>query len=62
MAKARLNRELMPETAKVWDEFRKHFDLPAYFEMTENGATVQWLNPEYERDEFGRLTWKGTLA
>lgn len=61
-AKRALNRERMPLTAALLDDIRLHFDKPAYFKLTENGLTVEWLNPEYTRDEFGRITWKGTLA
>lgn len=41
-AERQRNRELMPETAKVLDEMRKHFGVPAWFRFTEGGLTVEW--------------------
>lgn len=36
------NRAQMPESSRIFDEFRRVFGVPAYVSMTENGRTLEW--------------------
>lgn len=53
------NRERMPVTAALVDDIREHFGMPAYMKLTENGITIEWLNPDYIRRGNGTLEYVG---